>query len=395
MVSPAGEAAGGLSDNAAVAALAAQLTAQLTKHKKKTAARRRVRCRCRCTLRQWLTWSPTVAIGIFLYVYFFAPGGVIAGIGKCIEAFGRSFEGAALVASTALDAGSNITISVASAAYAALSVSKSVADDAYSGVDLVDVSAQSGVIRAAGSSSGALAEWVRAGGGGTLLPPLAAAMASPVASVTARVPVVQFSNSTIDGIHFHRWYGHARLLPSGYFAFAAVVVHIEFKVKWCNQVWTYFGFEADLQYTRILRNFHAVADSLQAAPEHLLHLSDECIQAHTLPAVQVYTLRSVAVGLAYLCWFFVWWLFTTLEVWIVAAAVALGVIIIRVLGLYHSARGILLSGVERIFIIEDYIVSADDVEPPLRPLLFSGEPVDVAVAAAGGALTGPFYPDGF
>ena len=168
----------------------------LERKRKADAARRRKFRNSACRICR--RWAPTLCLVCLALPRIYGSGDFLRGINKGIGAVASLADDVAMAAGTVVEAGANLSVQVASVTLAAVSSSKSVADDAWQGVDLIDVHAESGVVRIAAASNLDLALWVENGGGGALPAPMLAPTSRLIRSLSVRLPLLDFHNSSFD-----------------------------------------------------------------------------------------------------------------------------------------------------------------------------------------------------
>ena len=184
--------------------------------------------RC-CSLKIVLRWAPLVLSVSLLYGGGSGFSEALRGLGRGVNAAANLADDVASAAGTVTEVGANITVEVAELAVRALSKSKSLVDDAYAGVDIINVNATTSTIRIAAVSPGDLADWVVAGGGGHVPDQAAVTVGPLLRTIHHRLPLLDFGNASFEerGV-FHRWIGKAKVLKSGYSALALSIICVEF-----------------------------------------------------------------------------------------------------------------------------------------------------------------------
>ena len=174
-----------------------RIQADMRRHKREAAARRRA-CWKALPCRNLRKWSLVVVLALLCVPFFTGSGDLLRGLGKGVNAAATLAVGVAAAAGTVAEAGANISVEVARATLAATSTSKSVADDAWQGVDLVNITAASGVVRVAAVSALGLGNWVEHGGGGAGPMAMAPGLARQIRSLHRGLPQLDFANASYD-----------------------------------------------------------------------------------------------------------------------------------------------------------------------------------------------------
>ncbi len=182
---------------AATREITKRIQADMRRHKREAAARRRA-CWKALSCRNLRKWSLVMVLALLCVPFFTGSGDLLRGLGKGVNAAATLADGVAAAAGTVAEAGANISVEVAHATLAALSTSKSVADDAWQGVDLVNITAASGVVRVAAVSALDLGSWVEHGGGGAVPMVMAPGLARQIRSLHRGLPQLDFANASYD-----------------------------------------------------------------------------------------------------------------------------------------------------------------------------------------------------
>ncbi len=249
--------------------------------------------RC-CSLKIVLRWAPLVLGVSMLYGSGSGVSEALRGLGRGVNAAANLADDVVSAAGTVTEVGANITVEVADLAVRALSKSKSLVDDAYAGVDIINVNATTSTIRIAAVSPGDLADWVVAGGGGHV-PARAAATVGPLLrTIHHRLPLLDFGNASFEerGV-FHRWTGKAKVLNSGYSALALSIICVEFDVEWSFFFWEMLEFDARRMHSRVLRNIDALLVDVPSPSPELFVLTDASVDTASLPVLRSSRFASV------------------------------------------------------------------------------------------------------
>ena len=167
-------------------------------------------------------------------------------------------------------------------------------DDAYAGVDIINVNATTSTIRIAAVSPGDLADWVVAGGGGHV-PARAAATVGPLLrTIHHRLPLLDFGNASFEerGV-FHGRTGKAKVLNSGYSALALSIICVEFDVEWSFFFPEMLEFDARRMHSRVLRNIDALLGDVPPPSAELFVLTDASVDTASLPVLRSSRFSSV------------------------------------------------------------------------------------------------------
>ena len=271
---------------AATREITKRIQADMRRHKREAAARRRA-CWKALSCRNLRKWSLVMVLALLCVPFFTGSGDLLRGLGKGVNAAATLADGVAAAAGTVAEAGANISVEVAHATLAALSTSKSVADDAWQGVDLVNITAASGVVRVAAVSALDLGSWVEHGGGGAVPMVMAPGLARQIRALHRGLPQLDFGNASYDeqGAYL-RWRGKVKHLRSNFVALAVSVASVDFHVRWANRFWELFEFDPYRQHPQVLRSLDVVIDSLEPPPEDLMTLDGSSVDASSLPVLK-------------------------------------------------------------------------------------------------------------
>ena len=262
-----------------------RIQADMRRHKREAAASRRA-CWKALSCRNLRKWSLVVVLALLCVPFFAGSGDLLRGLGKGVNAAATLADGVAAAAGTVAEAGANISVEVAHATLAAMSTSKSVADNAWQGVDLVNITAASGVVRVAAVSTLGLGNWVEHGGGGAVPKVMAPGLARQIRVLHRGLPQLDFANASYDehGAYLRRR-GKVKHLRSNFVALVVSVASVDFHVRWANQFWELFEFDPYRQHPQVLRSLDAVIDSLEPPPEDLMTLDDSSVDTSSLPVL--------------------------------------------------------------------------------------------------------------
>ncbi len=240
-----------------------------------------------------LRWAPLFALASLLYGSGSGFGEALRGLDRGVNAAANLADDVVSAAGTVTEVGANITVEVADLAVRALSKSKSLVDDAYAGVDVINVNATTSIIRIAALSSGDLADWVVAGGGGHVPDQAASTVGPLLRTMHPRLPLLDFGNASFEerGV-FHRWTGKAKVLVSGYSALALSITRVDFDVEWSFFFWEMLS-DARRMHSRVLRNIDALLADVPPPPAELFVLTDASIDTASLPVLRSSRFSSV------------------------------------------------------------------------------------------------------
>ena len=189
--------------------------------------------------------------------------GVVHLIRTTIGASVSIVDASADVAVSLLEAGGNVTVAVTTIFVDALSLSSSVMDDAWRGIDLHNVLATRRVGRLLTQNISVALLWLRDSGptqAGNATLRIAESM-----SVLANpsTPFAEFEDSFFDPRgQLVTWFARGRVFETGATAMSFVVTETTFTPCWSNPVWAQMEYEVNIESNRILQMISSVASAL-------------------------------------------------------------------------------------------------------------------------------------
>ena len=195
----------------------------------------------------------------------------LEGVAKATDAVAE----VSLAAGNLAGATANATVAVTGVAVEAIVVATSAADEAYRGVDVLDLQAQRTTCKAIGNSPANLSLWVLGGADGAVSGAVSQPISSLVRSLTRGVPAKEVSSEKFD-VHGNFWQfcARAKLRTDGSAAVAAWVVNASFTTQWTNPFWHGWGFRIDAESARIIDRMKKSLVKLGPVPSSLFVLDD-------------------------------------------------------------------------------------------------------------------------
>ena len=178
-------------------------------------------------------------------------------------------------ASDLAEASANATLTVARATFDVLSTTATAAEEAWRGVDLLNVELHRSAIRVTGRDCAALSDWAIAGGGGSIPVTVRADLAAVIASVTSSVTSIEQigDHFSIHG-HFHTYQVRARSLRDGSCAAAVIITNSTFVVEWMFALWEIVGFSPKSQSKLAIAQLWGCLQAMKPLPVNFLLIDD-------------------------------------------------------------------------------------------------------------------------
>jgi hypothetical protein len=249
----------------------------------RSAARRPRQRRCLC--HHWfgkrLLRDVSLAV-IALGLFSCGNRDVFAGFGKASLAVAEVGEAAGNLAS----ASANATVAITGVAVDAVVVAASAAEEAWRGIDVLNLSLTRQTCRAVGVNSHALSSWVEAGADGAFPATVAPMLGNLVHNVSYWVPVIEHTTEQFDitGTFWHYWM-RCRYRDDGSSVMAAWVINATFNTQWSNPLWEHLGVRVDAESRRVVEKIRLSVDKLRPLPANFGAVDDATI------------LRDLGVGL--------------------------------------------------------------------------------------------------
>ena len=225
---------------------------------------------------KWLLSPGFLFVGIA--IFFFTQGGnrTLEGVAKATDAVAE----VSVAAGNLAGATANATVAVTGLALEAVVVATSAAEEAYRGVDVLDMMAQRTTCKAVGNSPGNLSLWVSGGADGALSSAVVPPIAGLVRTLSVGVPSKEISSEKFD-VHGNFWQfsARARLRTDGSAVMAAWVVNVSFATQWTNPIWEGWGFRIDAESQRIIDRMKKSLEKLGPLPAVFYALDDQTIMA--------------------------------------------------------------------------------------------------------------------
>ena len=229
--------------------------------------------------RAWFTptsrrrlWWGAVAVGV-VAITANDKSGIVHLLRTAIGASVSIVDATADVAVSLLEAGGNATVAVTSVFVDPMSLSSSVVDDAWRGVDLHNVRATRRVGRLLTENVSVALQWLRESGpteAGNATLKIADSMG---VLINLASPVAEFEDSCYDpqGL-LVSGFARGRVFESGATAMSFVVTETTFSPCWSNPVWAQLEYPVGTESTRILQLATSVASALPATHNDALAL---------------------------------------------------------------------------------------------------------------------------
>ena len=242
---------------------------------------RQRRCSCHHWFGKRLLRDVSLAV-IALGLFSCGNRDVFAGFGKASLAVAEVGEAAGNLAS----ASANATVAITGVAVDAVVVAASAAEEAWRGIDVLNLSLTRQTCRAVGVSSYALSSWVEAGANGAFPATVAPMLGNLVHDVSYWVPAVEHTTEQFDitGTFWHYWM-RCRYREDGSSVMAAWVINATFVTQWSNPLWEHLGVRVDAESRRVVEKIRLSVDKLRPLPANFGAVDDATI------------LRDLGVGL--------------------------------------------------------------------------------------------------
>ena len=225
--------------------------------------------------------------------------GIVHLLRSSIGATVHVLDASAEAAITFLEAGGNATIAATSIFVEALSLSSSVLDDAWQGIDLHGVSATRRIGRLLSANATVALLWLKESGPtqvGNASLRIAESMSALRQPAT---PFCEFEDTFFDpkGV-LVTWAARGRVSASGAVALAFTVTETSFTPSWSNPLWASLDYDITTEAARILQLAGSVAAGLPSSHVDALELVDPSSLFEAAPSSAWHGQIARAVGAA-------------------------------------------------------------------------------------------------
>ena len=221
---------------------------------------------------------------LFGLAMIFDRSGLFFSLGRSAKALATVAQDAATLAATVAEAGTNISVNVATKVVKALDTGVNAAEELWHGVDLRNASAHRQMVRAAAADKDTLIAWIEGGASGVLPPFARSPAAEALFNLSLTFPLIERHDE-----HFRAsgsltmWHIRGKVLFSGYIGAAITSTVITFEPKWSFIGWELLEMDWSRESNMIAERARALRLQLEPIPAEALELSDNSLETGSLP----------------------------------------------------------------------------------------------------------------
>ena len=224
---------------------------------------------------------------LLIWLLYVDPSGITTNMSRIFAAWAVFSEGTVAAATTAVAKTSNVTVDVVLMAAKALDSGRSVASEAFIGIDVMNISGDRKIVRFAATSADAAALFVLKGAAGTVPAAVAPHLADAISNVSRSLPTLYMKDLHFDlgARTFISWEMKSRFLHTGHVAVAFSVVNADFGVQWANFLWELLELDLERHSGHILEGMLKHVDRLEPKNAAAWSVDDAAFPVDALPSL--------------------------------------------------------------------------------------------------------------